>query len=264
MPINSERLWVNDMTVFDVFKKINDAADFSLAESWDNCGILVGSSFRDVKKILTCLDITCDVAREAIDIGADLVVSHHPVIFKGLKSLDDNNPAVMLSKAGVSAICCHTNVDIAAGGLNSFLCEKLGFKEIAGLPLAYDEGSPIGIVCESENELSGGELAKLLVEVLGCDALRFYDSGKEIKRIGICTGSGSDFLGDALRNKCDVLITGDVKHSAFTEAKNSGVSLFDAGHYHTECIFSEWIERIIDGVKISRAKADKPPYQTVF
>ncbi len=251
------------MTVFDVFKKINDVADFSLAECWDNCGILVGSGYKEVKKILTCLDITCEVAKEAIDCEVDLVISHHPVIFKGLKSLDQKNPAVMLSNSGIAAICCHTNVDIATGGLNSFLCKKLGFKEFIGLPLDYDEGSPIGVVCESEKELSASELATLLVEVSGCDALRFYDSGKPIRKIGICTGSGGDFLGGAMRNKCDVLITGDVKHSTFTDAKNSGISLFDAGHYHTECIFSEWIMKIIDGVEIKRAESDIPPYQTM-
>lgn len=249
------------MTVFDIYEKINSAADFSLADSWDNCGILVGGGDKEVGKVLTCLDITCEVAKEATKVGADLVISHHPVIFKGLKNLDGKNPAVMLSKGNISAICCHTNVDIAAGGLNSFLGEKLGFSEIEGVALDYDNGTPYGIICESGVSLSAGELCKRLVEVLGCDALRFYDSGKAIRKIGICTGSGADFLGGAIKNGCDGLITGDVKHNFFIDAKNLGISLFDAGHYHTEQIFSQWVAGVLDGVEVVRAVSDIAPYE---
>lgn len=252
------------MTVKEIYNIINRYAPFSLQYEWDNCGILVGNPDKEINNVLTCLDITCDVVREAIESKTDLIISHHPVIFKGLKILSNTNPAVMLSNADIAAICCHTNVDIAPDGLNAFLCEKLGFVQIKDMTLTYDEGLPLGIICESQKPLSANELSQVLIDALKCDALRFFDSGKSIKRIAICTGSGGDYIGDAMRNNCDVLITGDVKHNSFTDAKNNGISLFDAGHYHTECIFSEWISKIIDCVKIRRAKSDIAPYKTVL
>ena len=255
------------ITVRDVYNAIDRAAPFCSAESWDNCGILVGNADKEVKKILTALDITCDVAREAIENDVSLVVSHHPVIFKGLKELDDQNPAVMLAKAGVAAICAHTNVDVAENGLNSYLCEILGFEKIEGTPLDYDDGVAIGVVCESKNEISDTELAEYVKEKLGCETLRYSPTGKAVKRVGICTGSGGEFISGAVKNGCDALVTGDVKHNVFVEAKNSGICVVDAGHYRTECIFSELVKNILgksfDGLEISRAKNDIPPFEVV-
>lgn len=256
-------------TVYDIYKAIDAAAPFTAAEDWDNSGILVGNS-RKVRKILTALDITSDVAREAVSVGADLVISHHPVIFKGLKELSPENPAVILAKAEIGAICAHTNVDAAKGGLNSYLCKVLGFNEIEGVCLDYDGDCAIGIICETDRGISCEELGKIIKEKLGCQAFRYTSSQKIIRKIGICSGSGGDFLSGAIKNGCDALITGDVKHSVFISAKNAGFPVFDAGHYYTECIFSGWVKEALalnvnefQEIEISRAKSDIQPFVVI-
>lgn len=253
--------------IFEIFEFLNQKAPFELAESWDNCGILVEGKGGEVKKIITALDITCEVANEAVLKGADLVISHHPVIFRPLKALHRKNPAVILANAGIGAICMHTNFDIAPSGLNSFLCRRLGLKEMVGTPLDFDEGSPIGVIGEAEHELSCGELCKAVKKNLSCAVLRYYDSGKPITKVGICSGGGGSFLSGALRNGCDVLITGDVKHSEFIEAKNKDISLIDAGHYRTECIFSEWAGMTLSegfkGIEVTRAESDTEPFMVL-
>ncbi len=245
-----------------IYNAINSAADFSYAESWDNSGGLVRTG-REIKKILTALDITKEVALEAVKVKADLVVSHHPVIFKGLKFLDENEPAVILAKNDIGAICAHTNADIAPDGLNDYLCKTLGFKAVEGLPLAVEEGKGIGKVCDLERDFSAKELALYLKEKLGCKTVRYSDCKKTIRRVGICSGSGGDFLFEAVKKDCDGLITGDVKHNFFVSSNNIGISIFDAGHYYTEVIFSGYITEILKDafpkLEISRAQSDFDP-----
>ena len=244
----------------DVLCAVNSAADFSLQEEWDNSGGLVPTG-REIRRILTALDITAAVANEAIEKSADLVISHHPVIFKGLKKLTDSEPSVVLLKNNIGAICAHTNVDIASGGLNDYCCKLLGLTPCKGEVISDEEN--IGRICNLETPLTSRELAYLVKEKLGCHTLRFTDSKEKISRVGICTGSGGDLIFAAADKGCQALITGDVKHNFFVSAKNMDFTLVDAGHYHTEVIFSEYITKILraafPSLEISRAASDLDP-----
>lgn len=258
---------MNKMLAREIYEIIDKYAPFSLQCDWDNSGLLVGSGEKEVKKILLCLDITENIATYAKANDVDLVISHHPVIFKGLKNLDDKNPAVMLSNAKISAICCHTNVDRADYGLNEHLCSMLGFEKAEGVILGYDEGDGFGIVCKTDTEYTPTELAYKIKEVLGCDFVRFTGIGAGISRVGICTGSGGDFIDGAIKNCCDALITGDVKHNVFVDAHNRCFNIFDAGHFFTEKIFitymKELLESLLKQADVDIIYCDNPPFSTV-
>jgi dinuclear metal center YbgI/SA1388 family protein len=223
------------ITVGDIYDYIDEFAPFSQQQSYDNSGLCAGSRDMPVKKVLTALDITCEVADEAKAEGCELVISHHPVIFRPLRTLSPRNPAVMLVSNGIAAICAHTSYDSAAGGMNDILCEKLGL-EISDT-LAYEEGKPIGYVCKLNFESSAAHLAAHCKKRLGCKTVRYSETAKSISRVGVCSGSGGDLLFEAAAKGCQALITGDVKHNEFIDAKNIGMCLIDAGHYYTENIF---------------------------
>ena len=221
--------------VNDIYKALDELAPFSSQVSWDNSGVLVGSLSSKAKRIMLTLDITYETAIEAHNFGADLVISHHPVIFSPLKRLDENNPAVILSKHNITAICMHTNFDIANGGMNDILCEKLGLSPNEGEVL--NENDNIGKICELSKPADVPTIAKWVKDALGCKALRYSDTGREVSKAGICSGSGAEYFADALEKGCQLLITGDIKHHDFIDAHNAGISLIDAGHFYTENIF---------------------------
>lgn len=221
--------------VIDIYKALDELAPFSFQTAWDNSGILVDSRLNTVNKIMLTLDITYETAVEAHKIGAELVISHHPVIFSPLKRLDDSDPAVILSKHNITAICMHTNFDIASGGMNDILCEKLGLSPSEGEVL--NDNDNIGRICDLSKPTDVSTVAKWVKDALGCKALRYNDTGREVSRVGICSGSGAEYFTDALEKDCQLLITGDIKHHNFIDAHNAGISLIDAGHFYTENIF---------------------------
>lgn len=246
------------VTVKDIFELIDGIAPFLVQESYDNSGLVVGSCGSEVKRILLALDITKSVAKEAVEKDCDLVISHHPVIFNGLKKLDPENPAVMLAANGISALCMHTNFDIAKGGMNDILCERLGL--VPSESLAEENGISIGYVCDCD-EIMSCELAKKVKSVLGNTVVRYVDSPKAIRRIAVCSGSGGSLLGCAMAKKADAFITGDIKHDVFIDAFNNDICLVDAGHYYTENIFfdliSEKLRQAFGGLEVSVAESNR-------
>ena len=223
--------------VNDIYKALDTLAPFITQEAWDNSGILVGSKSNTVSKIMLTLDITYQTALEAKEIGADLVISHHPVIFSPLKQLNEANPAVILSKHNINAICMHTNFDIASGGMNDILCERLGLTPIKGEVLSDSENENIVRICNLAKPTDVGAIAKSVKEAPGCRVVRYNDTGKAVTKIGVCSGSGAEFFPYVLAKGCELLITGDIKHHDFIDANNAGISLIDAGHFYTENIF---------------------------
>lgn len=247
------------VTVGDIFDEINRIAPFSLQESYDNSGLLVGDKNKRVVKVLIALDITRQTAEEAVRSECDLVISHHPVIFHGLKNLCPDNPAVILAAGGVSAICMHTNFDSADGGMNDILCKKLGLVPVE--PLAVENGKTMGYICSLEKECTPEHLAQKIKIRLGNSVVRYNDTGKSLKRIAVCSGSGGSFLPDVIEKGADGYITGDVKHDVFIDANNNGICIFDAGHFHTENIFYDYLyDRLTEkfpSLSISEAVSNK-------
>ena len=218
--------------VKDIFGFIDSFAPFASQCEWDNSGLLVGDKEKEVKKICFCLDITSETVNTAKAQGADLIVAHHPVIFKPLSHLCADNPVYLLAKNDIAAICTHTPWDMAQGGINDILADILGFENAQPLGEIGDEN--IIRVCEIEPVCIDG-LCALVKEKLGCGVIA-TDGGREIKRVAVCGGAGGDFLGAVVAAGCDAYITGEAKYHTYLSANDCGISLIVAGHFETESV----------------------------
>ena len=230
--------------VKDIFHYLDSIAPFATQLDFDNAGFLVGRGDRQVHRLLVSLDITEEVAKEAVERGAELVVSHHPVIFHPAKSVTDADPVgrtlLALIEGGVAAICAHTNLDASVGGVNDALAQRLGLTDLSVLePSGVDgEGHTIGI--GRVGTLAGGEapgltaFAARVKEALGANGVRYVDAGKPVRRVAVGGGACGDMLELARAQSCDTFVTSDVKYNQFLDARDLGVNLIDAGHYPTE------------------------------
>lgn len=220
-------------TVADIFNFINTIAPFETQESWDNSGFLVGNKDADVKKIAVCLDVTNATLDAAFEFGADLVVSHHPVIWDPLKSVHSGSPVFRAIENGKSIICAHTNWDFADAGVNDVLATLLGFRDIHRL---RDEGDlSMPRVGELKSPVPANEFAEIVAETLDT-VVRVSMPDKMIKTVAVCGGAGASFMGDIAADGIDAYVTGDAKHNDFLDSVDLGISLLAAGHYETETV----------------------------
>ncbi len=219
-------------SVQDIYDFLDKIAPFNAAMEFDNCGLLVGNFERQVKKVLLALDITKDVASEAQNIGAELIASHHPVIFKPLSELDFNSAAHLLSKFEINAICAHTNLDVAEKGVNYCLAKKLLLSKLK--PLTFEENQPLGLIGELEQEIDFKEFAIHVKNKLECDGLRYTITDKKIKKVAVCSGSGGEFVMEAIQKEADAFVTGEIKYSQILKANEENLMIVDVGHYKSE------------------------------
>ncbi|MDO5674746.1 MAG: Nif3-like dinuclear metal center hexameric protein [bacterium] len=235
-------------TVNDIHNALQNLVPDTLAESWDNVGLLAGSPDQPVHRIMIALDPSLDVAKQAISKKCDLIITHHPIIFKPIRALHTNTPTgAFLStvlRAGISVIACHTNLDSVQGGVSHALAQGLGLEDIRPLIPA----SPTAPACgESENSCGLGSIgnypepieSSALVQRLQrfCAPKWILAAGtepKHISRVALCGGSGSDLAESALTQGAEVYITSEVKHSVARWAEEAGIWLLDAGHFPTE------------------------------
>ncbi len=247
-------------TVGDIKNAMNKWAPFETAEGFDNVGILIGDDFLEVSKCVICLDVTQGVCDEAAGMGAELIISHHPVIFEPLKNLSSKSIVYQLISEGLSVLSAHTNLDKASGGVNETLIETLDFDNKTLI-----EGTDC-FKCTVDFS-SGEELAKYVKEKLSVDSVRLYDAGFPIESVALCCGSGGGLLPFAVECGADALITGDVKHNIVVDAENYGITLIDAGHYETEQMIvdkiAEYLTPLFPDVEFIKAESCKPLFKTV-
>lgn len=228
-------------TVNDILQFLNTLAPPAMQESWDNVGLLCGSAERQVTKIFVALDPFESVCREAEANGADLLVTHHPLIFRPVNAVTDGSGVgrsiLFLASHGISAINAHTNLDCAPGGVNDTLAQTLGLQDIQVVsPSGVDpEGRPWGLLrMGTVEEMPLTDFLAHVKKTLGCQCLKYADGGKKVAKVAVGGGScGGEFM-DAAKAGCDTFITADVKYNQFWEAKEAGLNLIDAGHFHTE------------------------------
>lgn len=229
--------------VRDIYRFLDEIAPFDTQEDFDNAGFLVGRGDREVKKVLVALDVTLEVAEEAVRLGAELIVAHHPVIFNPVKSVTDGTVTgrilLALTEGGVAAICAHTNLDAAHGGVNGCLARALELSDIGQLCQAGVDGKgrPYGIGrvgTVHRPGLSAGEYAAFVKEKLGSACVRFVDGGRPVEKVAVGGGACGSMLEDALALGCDTFVTADLKYNNFLDARAMGLNLLDAGHFPTE------------------------------
>ncbi len=221
-------------TVREISEYINTLAPYDTKCEWDNCGILVGDEAKEVKKIGFALDLTEETLGDAVKNNVDMIITHHPIIFKAQKSFLKGNPAYELASRGISAISAHTCFDCADGGVNDVLCEILGLSDIEKVP-SRDCVVPMVRIGNLgfNNMLYSTEFAEYVSRKLDT-TVRVIESDKEIARVAVCGGAGMDFLEDAIKMGADAYVTGDISHHQMLEAKALGVTVVAAGHFETE------------------------------
>ena len=219
------------ITVKDILDYIEALAPSSLKMEWDNVGLLCGDANCPVHKIMVALDPFESVCYEAYDAGADLLITHHPLIFVPPHSITNQTSVgrsiMFLCEKGISAINAHTNLDCAPGGVSDILAQTLELEDVSVI-------KPKGLL---RMGTFSTELPYFLAHVkhkLGTPMLRYVDGGKPVHKVAVGGGACADGLLDVYDAGCDTFITADVKYNQFWDAKDLGINLIDAGHFYTE------------------------------
>lgn len=226
------------ITVGDILNYMESVAPRYMQYEWDNTGMLCGSRSKTVKKILVALDPFEEVCREAAEEGADLLITHHPLIFSAPKAINDETDmgrAIMvLIQNGITAVNAHTNLDCAPHGVNDTLAAVLGLSDVSIVDPKGDDPQ-YGLLRMGTVPVQSLEsFLPLVKKRLGCKGLRYVDCGKPVHKVAVGGGSCGSDLPDAISAGCDTFVTADVKYNQFHDAKAAGINLIDAGHFHTE------------------------------
>ena len=241
-------------TVKDVWNLLDRKAPFRTQMDFDNAGFLVGRGEQQVTRVLVALDITPEVIREAAEKGCQLILAHHPVIWGKVGQITDETATgrkvLALIEQGIAAICAHTNLDAAEGGVNTALALRLGLRD--QVPLAVDgtdeAGRPYGV--GRVGRLEGGPMtvahfARRAKETLGLSGIRVLDAGVPVQRVAVGGGACGSMLPQVRAMGCDTFLTADLKHDLYLEAREAGMNLLDAGHYSTEAVvcpvIAQWV-----------------------
>ena len=225
-------------TLGQIYDFLDGWAPFSTQASYDNAGLLIGSREREVRRVGVALDVTSETLAAATEQGCDGILTHHPVIFRPMRSIGDESLPARLIRAGMAVLSAHTNLDAAEGGVNDLLAALLGLEQVEKLadPGAPDlpPGARMGRL---PRPLSAEELARLVKDTLGAGGVRFTVREGLIEKAAVCGGAGADdFMLPAMAAGCGALVTGEAKHHQWLAAREDNFCLIDGGHFSTERI----------------------------
>ena len=256
-----------NMNSKEIIKKIEEAWPPTYALEWDNVGLLVGESKSEVKHILVALDVTDDVISQAIDMKADMIISHHPMIFSAIKRVTDEDftgrRIMTLIKNDIACYAAHTNFDVKAmAKLNEESLELIDTK-VLQVTVAGETPQGFGRVGQIREPKSLRDFAEYVKQQLVIEDIRvFGNPEKEIKLVAISGGSGNNMVEDAIKAGADVLVTGDISHAKGLDAMAAGMAIIDAGHYGTECVFvpfvKDTLQQMFPQVQVSKANQSAP------
>ena len=232
------------MTVKEVYEFLDEKFPFNTALEYDNSGLLVGDETAKVTGVITCLDCSDEAISKAVEIGANLMITHHPLIFKPLSSVTADSLVYRLIRNGISLISAHTNLDVADGGVNDNLCFTIGLSNVKKI---YDIEGYAFRIGEFEEPMSSEDLAELLSDRLKL-RVKYVGESAFIKKVAVSSGSGSDLLETVLKTEADAFVTADVKHNRFCQAHNEGFTLFDCGHFNTEDVVIKPLSKLLEDI----------------
>ena len=247
------------MTVKELYRFLNEKIPSSLSCEWDNDGLMCcPDSEREVKRVLITLDITAEAVQRAIDTSCDLIISHHPLIFKGLKSVNEESfvatKVIALIKSDISAFSFHTRLDALMGGVNDVLAKRLGIND----PIPFgNDGEAIGRIGILSQPMSLSDFADHVKAALGAPAVLCADAGRTVCRVALLGGEGDDDIAAAKAAGADTYVSGRLGYHAMTDAPECGMNLIEAGHFYTEFPVCEKLEALV-------AEADPTVECTVF
>lgn len=233
-------------TVGEILEYVETLAPPELKLDWDNVGLLCGRRDRPVTRVLVALDPFLDAAREAADLGAELLLTHHPLIFHPCRSVSSDTETgrvlLYLMEHGIAAVNAHTNLDRAPGGVNDVLAERLGLSEIRTISGADGMGLlRMGKIPEEPLET----FLDRVKERLGTPVLRYARGGDKVRRVAVGGGACGGAMMDAIAAGCDTFVTSDARYNDFWDARDAGLTLIDAGHFYTENPVCSYLQRIL-------------------
>lgn len=262
------------MKLKEIISVIEEIAPVNLKEDFDNVGLMVGDREKNITKVLLALDCTEEVINEAKEIGAELILTHHPLLFRKPSTITTDTllgrKIISLIKNDINLYSAHTNWDSVKGGLNDTLVEILGFNE--GLIMEkskVDSKAGIGRVVNLNKKMTVLEIINLIKKSLGVKSLRYSgDLDKIIKRVAIINGSGQDFFYDAKKLGADLIITGDTTYHFVSDYKEMGLNILDIGHFNSEWpvlikVSEKVKEKLIGKVEFVISKKSKDPYEFI-
>lgn len=240
------------VTVNDIVAAIEGQAPRSLQESWDNTGLQVGHRDARITGVLTCLDVTPARIDEAAGCGANMIVSHHPLIFKGLKTLTgDSQVQRTVEEAirkGIAVYSSHTALDNASGGVSALMAQRLGARVLGPLvSTSVDSTTGTGVVAELAHAVTAAEFVAMAKAAFHAEVARCSDPGScpgDIRRVALCGGAGGSFIADAVAAGADAYVTGDVRYHDFIDYALE-ILIVDCGHFETEELTKEFFSRVI-------------------
>lgn len=242
-------------TVKNIYDYINSIAPYDTQEAWDNSGHLVGDFRQEVKRVVMALDATKEVCEFAKDVKADLVLTHHPIIFGGIKNVIAGTPVHILAGAGISHLCVHTNFDNADGGLNDNLAQLLSLNNPQQIENSFL------VVGELEYEMSIDDFAEYVAERLDTAGIRYTDTDKSIKKVAVGGGACEEYMQIAMAHS-DCFVTGDFKYHEMLDAQQMGYAVISAGHFETEnkpfLMLKDRLEKIFTDVEFLTAPVSNP------
>lgn len=259
------------MQIYKITNAIEKYAPREMAASFDNVGLMLGDAGRETDAVLLALDVDMEVAVEAKAMGASLIISHHPLIFNPLKKITADTPEgrclLYLAENQIAVYSAHTNLDSAPGGLNDLAAQLLGLEQTK--VLEGDAEAGIGRVGILPQPLSLAALAEEIKRIYRLPFIRIIGKPEnEIKKVALCTGSGGDLVANAVEKGADAYITGDIKYNVAREAAAAGLSVLELGHYESEYIVVDLLEKIITqyagiSIPIYKSRANKNVFKTL-
>ena len=233
------------MTLKELYEYLEKKMPPSLMEEWDNDGMMCcPNPTTEVKRVLVTLDVTEEIVDYAIDRGFDLIVSHHPLIFRPISAITDSNhvsrKVIKLLEAGVSVFSFHSRADKVVGGVNDLLCELLDLLDA----VPFGEGD-LGRIGWLDEECSLEDFVYRTKQALGSDMVRFSDGFNPVSHVAVVGGDGKDFVKDAIKAGADTYLSGRISYNMMVEAAELGINLVEAGHYFTEQPITDFFQELI-------------------
>ncbi len=235
------------MKTIELYNFLNDAIPASLSCDWDNDGLMCsGDTEKEVKKVLIALDITEKVVEKAVNEGFDVIISHHPMIFKNIGAVNPSvasaKKAIALIKKDISAMSFHTRLDALAGGVNDVLCKKIGLINARPFGPCGEEMGRIGTL-DAPMEIE--VFCEKLKNVLGVPFVLFSSCGKRVQKVALLGGDGKDFVNSAIMSGADTYLSGRISYNIMVDAPEIGINLIEAGHYFTEAPVCQFLSKLV-------------------
>lgn len=247
------------MKVKDLTERIEREIPKDAALDWDNVGLLVGDEEQQIHKVYLALDLTDEVLEHGIRQGVDMILTHHPLLFSGVKRINTSDFMGRrirgLIQENISYYAMHTNFDVCVMGM--LAAEYLDLQDVSVLDVVRSQPEPQGIGCvgQLKETVELEPLAQVIKDRFSISHVRvFGDPGKKVRTVAVCPGSGKSDVAEALRQKADVYITGDIDHHTGIDAAAEGMAVIDAGHYGIEHIYMDymknWLQRELPELEV--------------